>query len=1167
MDGQSVKSALSLNDCQRFEPLHCACLNDGILKADAVDRLFRGNRADSDGLINVRFYPYVFRARVEHTASKETISPAILAPVSARAKLNREGKLFPAGKVSVGRDVLEPTTGSGYVVGSVDDLDNFLTKNASPEAMVPDGAEDGQELENQRLGQWQVLLAYCEKMVQAMPRGLTEIEGGKQYIRLDNWFIEAVPDDGGSVSRAIVALYDHLLHHKPLIPLFGTLTKVDQGVGRECLALDSAFSEHLGHSHSDYPLAKAQRVAISHVLGAENGEVTAVNGPPGTGKTTMLLSVVASLWVRAAVNRGDPPVIVAASTNNQAVTNIIDAFGKDFSVGSGPFSGRWLPDISSFGVFVVSQAKRAIAAEKYQTQDFYSEIESEKYLEVAKIQYLRKAKKAYPDGRVTSVKGAVEAIHDHIMLYVKQLELLRGSWKELDDARYAMGEWDAKDLCEGIEKEILQVKKLIESKASDAGLYKRSIDEIDRYRVQEPWYMAALGILPGVRQQRLLRQVLAITNESIREELRRSTKSLAQVDDVLHKRLSAQRESVKARQKDRLRLEGLLEAQRKKRERLKQRLRDAQLSWSQQVKHINRGRESEGVDLSTANELADTAIRFPLFLLATHYWEGRWLLEMEATKPYLPEAIKDNGEAAQASRWRRRMMITPCLVSTFFTLPNHMKWWKDRREQGYLYNLIDLLVVDEAGQVLPDVAGASFALAKKALVVGDTVQIEPIYGVAKSIDYGNLVHVGLLSSDPEDQDIESLEATGKLASSGSVMAASQYVNHYHQHPGLARGLYLVEHRRCFDEIIQYCNDLCYQGALVPMRGALKEVNPALYLPAMGYMHVGGICTQNSSGSRVNQLEAQIVAAWVKDHMERLEAIYEKPIHEIVGVVTPFSGQKIAIRNALNKLGVKAWEGGADSVTVGTVHALQGAERPVVIFSAVYSKHSDGAFIDQSASMLNVAVSRAKDSFLVFGDMDLFNKDLSTPRGMLAQVLFSQTGNEIFPPMQQIREDLKSPAPTFLYEAEEHDQFLVRILESAKSRVLIVSPWLKPHRLAPFRSAFEDAGQRGVKVTIYTDISFNAGDDESAGLVIQQLKKLETEYEGTCVEIKFVRNVHSKVLAKDNDLICLGSFNWFSAVREPDGRFRNHEASIAYEGSMVAKEIEAHRNILSARQLQ
>ncbi|MBW6087363.1 hypothetical protein HTS61_11735 [Escherichia coli] len=51
----------------------------------------------------------------------------------------------------------------------------------------------------------------------------------------------------------------------------------------------------------------------------------------------------------------------------------------------------------------------------------------------------------------------------------------------------------------------------------------------------------------------------------------------------------------------------------------------------------------------------------------------------------------------------------------------------------------DLLIVDEAGQVLPEVAAASFALAKKALVIGDTEQIPPIWSIAPAIDVGNML--------------------------------------------------------------------------------------------------------------------------------------------------------------------------------------------------------------------------------------------------------------------------------------------------------------------------------------------------------------------------------------------------------------------------------------------
>ncbi|WP_169681642.1 hypothetical protein [Rhizobium sp. 57MFTsu3.2] len=69
-------------------------------------------------------------------------------------------------------------------------------------------------------------------------------------------------------------------------------------------------------------------------------------------------------------------MIVAASSNNQAVTNIIDAFEKDFDRGVGPFAGRWLPEVESFGMFLASNSRRLEAARRYQTEEFQVERET-----------------------------------------------------------------------------------------------------------------------------------------------------------------------------------------------------------------------------------------------------------------------------------------------------------------------------------------------------------------------------------------------------------------------------------------------------------------------------------------------------------------------------------------------------------------------------------------------------------------------------------------------------------------------------------------------------------------------------------------------------------------------------------------------------------------------
>jgi len=64
--------------------------------------------------------------------------------------------------------------------------------------------------------------------------------------------------------------------------------------------------------------------------------------------------------------------------------------------------------------------------------------------------------------------------------------------------------------------------------------------------------------------------------------------------------------------------------------------------------------------------------------------------------------------------------------------------------------------------------------------------------------------------------------------------------------------------------------------------------------------------------------------------------------------------------------------------------LQGAERPIILFSSVYGKNNIGGgyFFDRGVNMLNVAVSRAKENFIVFGCPEVFQGSNGTPSSLL-----------------------------------------------------------------------------------------------------------------------------------------------------------------------------------------
>lgn len=1039
------------------------------------------------------------------------------------ALLSREGFLYPTPATSIPRDLLEPLPKGAFSIGDIGQYDKYKTIHTSFSINFDDSIDKTAETDEEREARYAALQQEWRQYLDDSERLLKNVAGDwiknpEQYVLAEHGYIVKTAQSGGA-SFHILSLYDHLLVCKKDVPLFNRFASREVHAAESLLAPGAKFSDRLGHSGDKFPLAKAQRDALSHFLDARHGDILAVNGPPGTGKTTLVLSIIATQWARAALEKSEPPVIIATSTNNQAVTNIIEAFGKDFSQGSGAMAGRWLPELKSFGAYFPSSTRKAEAAKKYQTEDFFTQVESKEYVEDALLFYLEKAKAAFPEKECSSPEKIIELLHGQLAAKSEQLIRLNATWQMLSQIRAAR-ELIAND----IEQYLDNLNKLLSGQEQKVTLLKSAKTEWKKYRAGESLIYSLFSWLPAVRNKRQyqiqlfledkLGALIAGNQWSDPETIERN------IDGLLN---SAEREQTTYRQQIDSAHEIVLKEQ------------QAVQEWQRLAFDLGYEGDEE-LSFSQADELADTQIRFPAFLLTTHYWEGRWLMDM-ARIDDLQEEKKKQGAKGVTARWQRRMKLTPCVVMTCYMLPGNMQIseHKGQRkfEKSYLYDFADLLIVDEAGQVLPEVAAASFALAKKALVIGDTEQIPPIWSIAPAIDVGNMLAEKILSGSTQEEITEKYTAIadlGKSAASGSVMKIAQFASRYQYDPELARGMYLYEHRRCFDNIIGYCNTLCYHGKLLPKRGR-EESN---LMPAMGYLHIDGKGEQASSGSRYNLLEAETIAAWLAENQQNIEAHYGKSLHEVVGIVTPFSAQVSTIKQALGKQGIST---GANekSLTVGTVHSLQGAERAIVIFSPVYSKHEDGGFIDSDNSMLNVAVSRAKDSFLVFGDMDLFEIQApSSPRGLLAKYLFEFEKNALSFDYKE-RKDLKTSETKIytLHGVEQHDNFLNQTFENTDKHITIVSPWLTWQKLEQtgFLDSMIAACSRGINVTIVTDRSYNTEhkDFEKRKEKQQNLKAALEKLNALGIATKLVNRVHSKIVIGDDGLLCVGSFNWFSAM--------------------------------------
>ena len=1145
-DADAGSGAFQSTDAQEFQKLSGEELGIGLVGQTTIDACF-AKEAEHLQFVEVVIRPKIYVLRLEHGKQRRAGTPDIVTPIVAPAKLTRDGRLYPQSKTVVPRDILEPLERRNFSIGLVSDQDAFLSTNAIPG--IDAATDDGTPLSNDEFSrQWASFLAACDQLLEQTGKGWPADKD--DYVLAEHGYL--VKKESFSASQHIIALYDDIRGKSPAAPLFEHYASTNISPPEPCLPPHAAFSRRLAHASNQFSLAPAQRDALAHLMMAKAKEILAINGPPGTGKTTLLLSVVASLWAEAAIANGEPPVVLAASTNNQAVTNIIDAFEKNFVTGGGPFAGRWLPRIGSFGAYFPATSKEAEASEKYQTRGFFEAVESDTYVTEAQKAYLGAAAAAFPDStkEQLNVRNTVEALQTKIRDEQKKLIDIECAWSDLSIARTAIG----MELGQAPAESMTQRRQQLESTTAEKRTIDRLAEQWGHYLAQEPLLYAILCWLPLVAKKRIRLARLFLKpiwpsqhTQGTWETIDKIETSIKTITEQLDQTVRQQGCSVKDG-------EAVLKAERACAEK-----------WQAALVPLGVAEQAGSLSLTDCDPLADKHIRFTIFLLTTHYWEGRWLLEMQDLLPEIEKERKRTGRVALEMRWRRRMKLTPCIVSTFFMLPKVMQVSRyDGRGfvPGYLYDFADLLIVDEAGQVLPEVAGASFALSKKALVIGDTMQIEPIWSIPPSVDIGNMLSAKLLPSEDHENTYDHLSGIGKTAASGSVMRISQTLTRYHYDLDLARGMFLYEHSRCFDEIISYCNALCYKGKLIPKRGKKIDAKDGYDgLPALGYLHIDGIC-QKSSGSRRNMHEAEIIAAWLAEKRGSLEDFYKQRLDEIVGVVTPFAGQVQTISTACRNVGIKVGSG-RDEMTVGTVHSLQGAERPVVIFSPTYTKHADGSFIDDSLSMLNVAVSRAKNTFLVFGDMDVFESILKkSPRGLLATYLFRDSVNAIHFE-HQARQDLQATGADVspLRDAQEHDIFLLDAIARARREIQIVSPWIILERIEEIGAlgAMRSAVQRGVKVTIYTDPELNTGNAPEKREVLLSAARILRDAK---VHVDFVARVHSKALIGDDDLYCVGSFNWLSASR--DNQYARHETSLAYRGRGLTSEIETMRASLRAR---
>lgn len=841
------------------------------------------------------------------------------------------------------REFLQPTSESALSVGHIADVNRFLATHVS---------------QYEQINGWADYYAYCRRFydeVARSPFGVPELH------RMDgpDWKLEdevyAFIDPTIEATFHIEALYDRLLgpeggQHD--LALYHQLLRPRETPLRPAVQIDAhAMAAHSGQMGARYPLSPSQREALHHFHALSDGEVLSVNGPPGTGKTTLLQSVVADLYVRRALEERPAPVIVAASTNNQAVTNIIESFGQISRIGLGVLEERWLEGVHSFATYFPSQSKDKVAEQKgYQYTDangrhFVGQVDTPERLAQDRRRIREACGQAF--GRPFATLADCQAT---LLSELRHLHCQQETYLSLAEKASCLG-LKGRTLGEELER--------LSQEQAQAEAAKRALDDrVDQWR--RHWRQAPAGIRRFVWTKARKAKLLAYLQLHMQPDEVALLDGIQDFPDLLAR--------YGRRKMDILSILNRSSARQRQVEALRKQVWE--ILSDLQSRHVAvwpKDKPWDQLDLSLVNERLDMSLRYVSFWLAVHYNECRWANGADAVTDQQRGKTFPN---VLMRFYRRLALISPCLVMTFYMLPKAMRAFVSTGNYTYLFEFIDLLIVDEAGQVSPEIAAASFSLAKQALVVGDIHQIEPVWHLDAALDHSLAQSAGLSP--------EVLEASGRTCSASSLMQAASASCPYEKFG--QRGLFLSEHRRCYDEIIAYCNDLVYHGRLEPLRGPGK-VAPALSgLPFMGHFQVDSAASKRAGTSRYNPGEAQAVLDWLQRNAPALQAAYGgKPLSDIVGIITPFKAQADYLRQHLRQTGLGA-------VDVGTVHTFQGAERPVIVFSTVYGQEDGCYFINHQPNLMNVAVSRAKDHFLVVGELACLDTGSGSASGLLRRAL-------------------------------------------------------------------------------------------------------------------------------------------------------------------------------------
>ncbi len=304
--------------------------------------------------------------------------------------------------------------------------------------------------------------------------------------------------------------------------------------------------------------------------------------------------------------------------------------------------------------------------------------------------------------------------------------------------------------------------------------------------------------------------------------------------------------------------------------------------------------------------------------------------------------------------WDTFFLFIPLVSTTFASF--------DRLMDGMGPRSIGWLIVDESGQAPPQDAVGAIWRAERALVIGDPLQLEPVTtvpeGLVRAIFSAHEAHPDVWAAPRASVQTLADSASSLMATVGNGPDKREI------------GIPLLVHRRCQNPMFSISNEIAYDNLMVHAVGAATStIGDALskWLPGSCWIDV------QSNSPKWSPQEGEAVIALLNTLAQ--QGVVTPNIY----VISPFREVADKVRSLVVKSGVlkslkipPQEQFGWGKVHIGTVHTFQGKEAEAVII--VLGAPGDGSqgsrnWAGQSPNILNVAASRAKQALYIIGRHD------------------------------------------------------------------------------------------------------------------------------------------------------------------------------------------------------